>query len=258
MADSSAPEPTKPTERAGSEPTSANGAPASSGEIAGQLPENASVLSHEEAKTAFIESLAEPEEVKQKEDDRKKEKKKRKKLGSKRGVETMFRTSYLVHMDLSSLADAKANIMISINGIIVSIMLASIAPQATNEPKMLIPTTAMILTCLISLVFAVLAARPRVTKRSISLEDVRTGGANILFFGNFSNMTRADFEVGMADLMRDKGLLYFNMIRDIYGLGAVLQKKFTLLRVAYNVFMVGLIISISLFIGIFIWISLQG
>lgn len=196
--------------------------------------------------------------AKGKDGDDKKKKKKKKKYGTKRGVETMFRTSYRVHMDLSSLADTKANIMISINGIIVSIMLASIAPQATNEPKMLIPTTAMILTCLISLVFAVLAARPRVTNRTISLSDVREGGANILFFGNFSNMTRDDFEEGMDDLMHDGKLLYFNMMRDIYGLGLVLNKKFRLLRIAYNVFMFGLVISISLFIAIFVWISMEA
>ena len=56
-------------------------------------------------------------------------------LGSSRGVETMFRTSYRTHVDLSHLADNKANIMISINGIIISILLASISPKIDANPS---------------------------------------------------------------------------------------------------------------------------
>ena len=58
-----------------------------------------------------------------------KKKKKKEGLGTSRGIETMFRTSYRTHVDLSSLADNKANIMIGINGIIMSILIASISPK---------------------------------------------------------------------------------------------------------------------------------
>ena len=90
---------------------------------------------------------------------KKKKKKKNKKaeqkkgeLGSSRGIETMFRTSYRTNMDLSSLADTKANIMISINGIIISIILASISPKIDTNPWLLIPTAVLLLSCLISIV----------------------------------------------------------------------------------------------------------
>jgi len=56
-------------------------------------------------------------------------KKKKKGLGSTRGVETLFRSAYRVQMELTSLADNKANMMISINGIIISIIIASVAPK---------------------------------------------------------------------------------------------------------------------------------
>ena len=42
------------------------------------------------------------------------------KLG--RGVETMYRTAYRTHVNLSSIADNKANIMLSINAIIISVI----------------------------------------------------------------------------------------------------------------------------------------
>ena len=180
--------------------------------------------------------------------------KKKGKLGTSRGVETLFRTSYRVHMDLSSLADAKANIMISINGIIISIIIASISPKIDSNTFLLIPTSVLLLSCLISIVYAVLAARPRVSSNVVTLEDFRSQHSNILFFGNYVSMPEEDFVEGMTDLMQDQTMLYQSMIKDIYGLGKVLSKKFILLRKSYMAFMIGLILGILLFIASYIYI----
>lgn len=195
-----------------------------------------------------------------------KEKKKRKKaekkskggLGTNRGIETMFRTSYRTHNDLSSLADTKANIMISINGIIISILLASISPRISGDPWLLVPTSVLLVGCVLAVVYAVIAARPRVTSEEVSLEDVRENRKNILFFGNFVNMTEADFVEGMQDLMMDTDRLYTNMIRDLYSLGGVLAKKFRLLRYSYTVFMVALIAGVALFIAVYVGVAFFG
>lgn len=192
---------------------------------------------------------------------KKKKKKKKKKdnagLGTSRGIETMFRTSYRTNMDLSGLADAKANIMISINGIIISIILASISPKIDANPWLLIPTAVLLLGCLASMALAVLAARPRVSSQIISLDDVRTNNKNILFFGNFVSLREEDFVVAMKELLQNTDSLYVNMIRDIYGLGTVLQKKFSLLRKSYNMFMGGLILGVLLFIGVYAWVVIS-
>lgn len=181
-------------------------------------------------------------------------KKKSKGLGTSRGIETMFRTSYRVHMNLSALADTKANIMISINGIIISIIIASISPKIDTNPWLLVPTSVMLLACLGSIIFAVLSARPRVSSSVVTLEDVRNNRANILFFGHFVGLSEADYVTGMTELLNNSSSLYYNMIRDIYGLGNVLQRKFQLLRMSYTIFMIGLVVGISLFIGVYVWI----
>jgi hypothetical protein len=189
---------------------------------------------------------------------KKKGKKKEKgkvKVGSSRGVETMFRTSYRTHLDLSSLADNKANIMISINGIIISILLASIYPRIVDNRFLLLPTAVLLVFCLLSLVYAVLAARPRVTRREATLDDVRQDKANILFFGTFTTMTEEDFLQGMRELIQDPERAYGNMIRDIYGLGSVLETKYRLLRTSYTIFMVGLVLGVVLFLAAFTWTS---
>jgi len=176
-------------------------------------------------------------------------------VGSRRGIETMFRSSYRVQMDLTGLADNKANMMISINGIIISIIIASVAPKLDANPWLLIPTTVFLVGTLISIIFAILAARPRVSSKPISLEDLRHSEGNILFFGNFANMSEDEFVEGMVDLMHDNTVVYETMVRNIYGLGSVLRKKFALLQVAYTMFMVALILGVTSFIGVFIWIQ---
>lgn len=199
------------------------------------------------------------------EKDREKKKKKKDKdggkrasAGSARGVETMFRTSYRTHIDMSALADSKANIMISINGIIVSILLASISPKIDANPWLLLPTTVLLVSCLGSLIFAVLAARPRVSHHRITLDDVRRNGANILFFGNFVSMPEDDYLQGMNELLHDSDKLYNNMMRDIYSLGSVLERKFRLLRTSYTVFMFGLIGGVTLYIAVFLGVVVSG
>ena len=170
----------------------------------------------------------------------------------------MFRTLYRVNMDLSGLADAKANIMISINGLIVSILLAAISPKIDSNPILFVPTTLLLVACVISLVFAVLSARPRVRSEPVTLEHVRGGLANILFFGNFSNMVRDDFVTGMEELMGNPDNLYHTMILDIYGLGLVLRKKYRLLRISYTVFMIGLVVGVVAFIITFYFAAQTG
>ena len=175
--------------------------------------------------------------------DTKKKKKKDLGIGTSRGIETMFRTSYRVHQDLVGIADAKANIMISVNGLIISIILAAVSPRIGGLPLLVLPTSI--------LVYAVLAARPRVSNVPITLEKIERNEANILFFGHFVKLSESDYAQGMRDLMESQDLLYFNMVRDLYGLGQVLDKKFRLLRISYTVFMFALVLGVGLFVVVF-------
>jgi len=174
--------------------------------------------------------------------------------GTARGIETLFRSAYRVQMDLTGLADNKANMMISINGIIISIIIAAVAPKLDSNPWLLIPTTLFLCGNLISVVFAILAARPRVSTTNITLEDLEHSDGNILFFGDFANLSQDQFTDGMMSLLEEKTVVYETMIRNLYGLGSVLRKKFALLQWAYTAFMITLILGVVSFIGVFVWI----
>lgn len=179
-------------------------------------------------------------------------------LGSARGIETMFRNIYRVQMDLTSLADNKANMMISINGIIISIIIASVAPKLDSNPWLMVPTTLLLLGTLVSIIYSILAARPRVNAHPVSLNDLKHSEGNLLFFGNFAKLSESDFMHGMTDLIRERTLLYESMMRDIHGLGSVLHRKFMLLQVAYTAFMVALVLGVTSFICVFVWLIVTG
>ncbi|WP_371414585.1 Pycsar system effector family protein [Flavobacterium sp. 140616W15] len=57
-----------------------------------------------------------------------------------------------------------------------------------------------------------------------------------------------EYEWAMNEMMKDKDYLYGTMIKDLYFLGIVLERKYRLLRVAYNLFMIGIIITVLAFI----------
>ncbi|MFB6457422.1 Pycsar system effector family protein [Chitinophaga sp. Hz27] len=164
-----------------------------------------------------------------------------------RGVETMFRITSTNHIRLSSMADSKAHIMISVNSIIISILLSVLIRRLEDYPNFLIPSLIFITTSVVTVIFAVLATRPNVTSGTFTKDDISRKDANLLFFGNFYRMTLDEYEWGMKQMMNDADFLYSSMTRDVYHLGVVLGKKYKLLRISYNVFMFGLIASVLAF-----------
>ncbi len=180
--------------------------------------------------------------------EKKKKKDKEKDDKPERGIETMFRTTSTNHLRLSEIADSKANIMISVNSIMVSVVVSLLAPRLENHPHLVLPTAIFIITALLTIVFSVLATRPNITQGKFSKEDIQQKKANLLFFGNFFNMSLEDYEAGVKTMMSDSDFLYSSMTRDIYFLGLVLSKKYKLLRIAYNFFMFGFVLSVLAFI----------
>lgn len=161
-----------------------------------------------------------------------------------RGVETMFRTTSTNHLRLSEMADNKANIMITINSIIVSVLMSFIIRKIESEPKILIPSILFLTNSLITVVMSILVTMPNVTSGKFSKEDIKNKTANLLFFGNFYKMDLKDYKWGIREMMNDSDFLYGSMTDDIYYLGVVLGKKYKMLRITYGIFMVGFSASV--------------
>ncbi len=165
-----------------------------------------------------------------------------------RGIETMFRVVPKNHLDLTALADHKSNILIGTNGTILAIVVSLLVRHLDTNPHLVIPTMILIAVSVTTMVFAILATRPNVSSGQFTREDIRDRKVNLLFFGNFHKSTLEDFDWGMREMMNDKDYLYGSMIKDLYFLGKVLGVKYRLLRIAYTIFMWGLIASVIAFV----------
>lgn len=173
--------------------------------------------------------------------------KKKQKKRPNRGIETLFRVTSRNHVDFSSMADNKANIMISVNAIMMSIIFSVLFRRFEEYPNLIIPAIILSVVCTTTVIFAVLATRPNLTEGVFTKEDILKRRTNLLFFGNFHKMPLSDYEWGVNQLMKNRDFLYGSMIRDIYFLGKVLGRKYFLLRISYTVFMFGLILSVIAF-----------
>lgn len=172
-----------------------------------------------------------------------KKKKKKGKGGGRKtvaGIQTMFRVTYQNHIALSRLADNKANILISINGLMTSVLITGLAlPRLADASWLLVPTIILLLGCVPSLMFAVLTLRPRLNRTPISVEQVRANTGNLLFFGQFSGMPLAEFNESVHALIDDPRLLQDSLIRQLWLMGQSLQQKYRFLQIAYALFLVG-------------------
>ena len=164
-----------------------------------------------------------------------------------RGIETMFRTTLRNHINLSAIADNKANLMLSINAIIISIAISVLIPNYKSNPELNVPMVFLLSVCVLSIIFATLSTRPKITQGTFTREDVLAKKANLLFFGNFFNTPIDEFEWGMNEMMKDKDFLYGSMIRDLHSLGKVLDRKYRYLRITYLIFMYGITLAVILF-----------
>ncbi|MEI9947020.1 MAG: Pycsar system effector family protein [Chitinophagaceae bacterium] len=174
-------------------------------------------------------------------------KRKEKDNQTERGISTVFRIMASNHANLSQMADSKANIMISVNSIILSVVVSVLIRHLDENKYLILPTIMLVLVCVGTIIYAVKATRPNVSQGTFTKEDIQLKKTNLLFFGNFHSMALPDYDWAMKEMLNDKDYLYSSMVKDLYFLGVVLAKKYKLLRISYNIFMYGLIIAMFLY-----------
>lgn len=165
-----------------------------------------------------------------------------------KGVQTMFRISSANHQRLSDMADNKAHIMITVNSIILSAIISLLLRRLGEYEYLTVPTFILLMVSLLAMTFSILATRPSIPEGTFTRTDVDEKKVNLLFFGNFYKMGLEEYAYGMTKMMHETDFLYDSLIKDVYAQGVVLGKKYRLLRVAYNIFMFGLIGAVIAFI----------
>jgi len=166
-----------------------------------------------------------------------------------RSIQTFYRVALRNHIKLSDIADTKANILLSVNAIIISLVLSNLISKLDNPSNayLIWPTIVFITFSIISMVLSIIATRPNVTRGQFTKEDVEQKKVNLTFFGNFHRMKLEEYQWAIDEMLKDKDYVYSSLTKDLYFLGKVLDRKYRILRTTYSIFMAGMIISVIAF-----------
>ncbi len=170
-----------------------------------------------------------------------------------RSIQTLFRVTLRNHIKLSDIADTKANILLSVNAIIISLAIANLVPilDAQTHKHILVPSMVLMLFSVVTIILSIMSTRPNVTSGEFTKDQVKNREVNLLFFGNFHKMPFEEFRWGMKEIIKDKDYVYESLMLDLHSLGIVLNRKYMLLRVTYTVFMIGIIVSVLSYVVAF-------
>ncbi len=161
---------------------------------------------------------------------------------AERGVETLFRLLSKNQYTLNKMIDTKSNILLSINALIISLILGTVMNQLGTDPHLLYPIILILITNLSSIAYAILATRP----------ELIHGGKesrNLMFYGNFQGMEESEYIENLTSLMNEGDELYKTIAKDTYHLGKTMDRKFKLLRKSFNIFLLGIIVSVIAFLA---------
>lgn len=165
-----------------------------------------------------------------------------------KGIETMFRITSSNNQRLSDMADNKAQLLITVNSIILSLIVSLVLRRLEDNAFLIVPTFILLMVALSCIIFSILATRPSIPDGFFTDNDLERKKVNLLFFGNFYKMALSDYSKGMVKVMNDKEFLYGTLITDVYSQGVVLGRKYKLIRIAYNIFMFGLIAAVLAYV----------
>jgi hypothetical protein len=164
-----------------------------------------------------------------------------------KGIETWFRLASKNLYTRRAIVDTKSNILVTVNSIIMSIVLGSLYSRLDQDPHLIWAIGPMVLTNIASMTFAIFATRPKTQRGEFSSEEIATGTAGLMTFDDFYKMPLEDYEVAISRVMEDREFLYGTIKRDIHRLGVDLSRRYRMIRISYDVFLTGLIISVIMF-----------
>ena len=173
---------------------------------------------------------------------------------TKQGRQTLFRVTYRTQINLIRIANNKANMIMGINAMIITILMGIISSRMIFNSEsinggllLIVPVVLIILTSLLTAIFAIRAAQPRLItpKKTSIIENKKT---SLLFFENIWNLPMEDYINKMETLLDSSQEIYQHMIIDIHNQAKVLHRKYKLLSISYTIFMFGYVISILSFL----------
>jgi len=169
-------------------------------------------------------------------------------LNSSKAAQMMFKTTLRNQIDLTNIADNKANIMLTINSALITFGIPLLATRLGDHPELIYPAATLLLTCILTIVFATLATRPAKMGGETDLSKLHTGNTNLFFFGNYYKMKQEEYREGLKQVVKNEQLLDKTIFNDLYFLGLSLGRKYSRLHTTYNIFMIGMVATVIVYL----------
>ncbi len=165
---------------------------------------------------------------------------------SEKAIQTYYMVAQRNHIDLSGLADKKANTILAVCAVIISAILTGSAKifKVDFDHFILVPTAIFLFFMVLTMVLSIMTTMPKLSTGTFDKELVKEHKVNLAFFGNFHKMKLEDYEWAVKYMQEDTAEIYKMLTTDLYFLGSVLDKKFKLLNLTYLTLIIGVIISV--------------
>ena len=146
-------------------------------------------------------------------------------------LDQMVRQTRAHHVQLSAMADAKANMMLTISAIVVPLSI-----RYLQDPEFFAAASIMICFCVVTIILAAYAAMPKlkVKQKDSETDLLNSPSVNPLFFGAFVNMSYPEYQSAMEEFMSDHNKTYEVQLREVFIMGQYLaRRKYRYVRLAY-------------------------
>ena len=162
-------------------------------------------------------------------------------------VDNILRVNHGNQMRLGLMADAKANIMITVTSIVFSVTVANLDNEVIRWPLL-----TFAFGCFLALLFAIFAIIPNTNYPKVKGSneiDRKSPIFNPLFFGHFAHLDIHEYKEDYAKILKSDDSVYDSMAGDIYGQGKILAlKKYKYLKWSYTCFLWGMSSAIIVFL----------
>jgi len=200
-----------------------------------------------ESQTPLDENLELINEIEKKANKKKKKKKAKKEKTLDNSVLNIIRTTLRNNIELTGIADNKANVLLSLNALMLTFLIPFTLPHldTVREYHLVYPIVILVITSLTTIYMSALVLMP--SKFYEGLSSLQKGRyVSPFFFGNFYKLDKSEFTEYIKDAVADGNMVKRHVTEDLHYIGSRLGTKMALIRTAFKVFIFGFSVAIGL------------
>lgn len=173
------------------------------------------------------------------------EEQKKKKNKLSKDTVNIIRTTQRNNIELTHIADNKANVLLSLNAIMITFLIPLILANITTifDRFLFVPLIILASTCFTTIYIAAIVLKP---SRFENFRSEKTADEKFspFFFGNFYKMDPDEFIVYIKSRTAEPEQLREHLAQDLYYVGKRLGFKMTWIRRSFNIFLIGIFLTL--------------